>query len=145
MIDYMKNPQSVPETSSNGAITEVTAIDLYDSFYITLGRIITNINNKKNKEKIFEKSSLGKGALVIVMIIATFLLITIKPVIESDGGIAMLPFAIIFPGIGFSVLFGMLFGKTPIPVKIFGLIWGLGFGGMPWAFMVLPSCSVLLI
>lgn len=139
MIDYMKNPQSVPETSSNGAITEVTAMDLYDSFYITLGRIITNINNKKNKEKIFEKSSLGKGALVIVMIIATFLLITIKPVIESDGGIAMLPFAIIFPGIGFSVLFGMLFGKTPIPVKIFGLIWGLGFGGMPWAFMVLPS------
>jgi len=139
MIDYMKNPQSVPETSSNGAITEVTAMDLYDNFYITLGRIITNINNKKNKEKIFEKSSLGKGALVVVMIIATFLLITIKPVIESDGGIAMLPFAIIFPGIGFSVLFGMLFGKTPIPVKIFGLIWGLGFGGMPWAFMVLPS------
>ena len=139
MIDYMKNPQSVSETYSTGAITEVTAMDLYDNFYITLGRIITNINNKKNKEKIFEKSSLGKGALVIVMIIATFLLITIKPVIESDGGIAMLPFAIIFPGIGFSVLFGMLFGKTPIPVKIFGLIWGLGFGGMPWAFMVLPS------
>lgn len=139
MIDYMKNPQSVPETSSTNAITEVTAMDLYDNFYITLERIITNINNKKNKEKIFEKSSLGKGALVIVMIIATFLLITIKPVIESDAGIAMLPFAIIFPGIGFSVLFGMLFGKTPISIKIFGLIWGLGFGGMPWAFMVLPS------
>lgn len=139
MIDYMKNPQSVPETSANGAITEVTAMDLYDSFYITLGRIITNINNKKNIEKIFEKSSLRKGALVIVMIIASFLLITIKPVIESDGGIAMLLFAIIFPGIGFSVLFGMLFGKTSIPVKIFGIIWGLVFGGMPWAFMVLPS------
>ena len=37
------------------------------------------------------------------------------------------------------MLFGMLFGKTPIPVKIFGLIWGLGFGGMPWAFIVLPT------
>jgi uncharacterized membrane protein len=37
------------------------------------------------------------------------------------------------------VLFGMVFGKTKISVKIFGLVWGLGFGGMPWATMVLPA------
>ena len=138
--DYMENPQSVFETSTNSAITEVTAKDLYDSFYIVLREIITNIDSKKNKEKIFEKSSLNKGALVIVMMIATFLLITIKPVIELDSD--MLLFAILFPGVGFSILFGMLFGKTPIPVKIFGLIWGLGFGGIPWAFMVLPALLV---
>lgn len=127
------------ETYSNGAITEVNAIDLYNSFYITLRRIITNINTKENKEKIFEKSSLGKGAFVIAMMIATYLLITINPIMESEGGINMLPFAIIFPGIGFSVLFGFLFGKKTIPSKIFGLIWGLCFGGIPWVLMVLPS------
>ena len=127
------------ETYPNGAITEVNAIDLYNSFYIILRRIITNINTKENKEKIFEKSSLGKGAFVIAMMIATYLLITINPIMESEGGINMLPFAIIFPGIGFSVLLGFLFEKKPIPSKIFGLIWGLGVGGISWALMVLPS------
>lgn len=138
--DYMENPQSVFETSTNSAITEVTAKDLYDSFYIVLREIITNIDSEKNKEKIFEKSSLNKGALVIVMMIATFLLITIKPVIELDSD--MLLFAIFLHGVGFSMLLEMLFNKTPILAKIFGLIWGLGFVGMLWAFMVLPALLV---
>ena len=138
--DYMENPQSVFETSTNSAITEVTAKDLYDSFYIVLREIITNIDSEKNKEKIFEKSSLNKGALVIVMMIATFLLITIKPVIELDSD--MLLFAIVFPGVGFSILLEMLFNKTPILVKIFGLIWGLGFVGLIWVCMVLPALLV---
>ena len=47
--DYMENPQSVFETSTNSAITEVTAKDLYDSFYIVLREIITNIDSEKNK------------------------------------------------------------------------------------------------
>ena len=138
--DYMENPQSVFETSTNSAITEVTTKDLYDSFYIVLREIITNIDSEKNKEKIFEKSSLNKGALVIVMMIATFLLITIKPVIELDSD--MLLFAILFPGVGFSMLLEMLFNKTPILAMIFDLIWGLGFVGILWAFMVLPALLV---
>lgn len=138
--DYMENPQSVFETSTNSAITEVTTKDLYDSFYIVLREIITNIDSEKNKEKIFEKSSLNKGALVIIMMIATFLLITIKPVIELDSD--MLLFAILFPGVGFSILLEMLFNKTPILVKIFGLICGLGFVGMLWVCMVLPALLV---
>ena len=43
----------------------------------------------------------------------------------------------IFPGIGFSILIGSLIGTIKIP-KLFGVIWGLGFGGVPWAFMMLP-------
>ena len=79
-----------------------------------------------------------KKFLIILMIIATYSLITIPPILNY-GQPETLIFALLFPGIGFSVLFGMLFGKTHIPVKIFGLIWGLGFGGMPWLVMVLPS------
>ena len=91
-------------------------------------------------DKIFEKSATNKKFLIILMIIATYCLITIPPIFNY-GQPETLIFALLFPGIGFSVLFGMFFGKTPIPVKIFGLIWGLGFGGMPWAFMVLPAIT----
>lgn len=117
--------------------TSVTASDLYDNFYITLDRIKSNLNSKENKNKIFESSASGKGKWLIMMIIAIFALITIKPVIEYSG-VEALVFALIFPGIGFSALFSMVLGKNPINVKIFGLIWGLLFGGIPWATMVLP-------
>lgn len=115
----------------------VTATDLYNSFYTTLNRIKSNLNSKENKHKIFESTASGKGKWLILMIIAIFVLITIRPIMEySDGTVyvngtptnspyAMLPFALLFPGIGFTMLFTMVLGKTPIPLKIFGLIWGL--------------------
>jgi uncharacterized membrane protein YgcG len=117
---------------------EVTSADLQNSFYVTLNRIVQNLNKKENRQTIYEKTSLGKGLIIILMIIAIYVLITVKPVVEY-GGISTLVFALLFPGIGFTVLFGMVFGKTKIPVKIFGIIWGLGFGGMPWLFLVLPA------
>ena len=120
--------------------TEVTDKMLYNNFYITNNRILHNVNNKQNMDKIFEKSATNKKFLIILMIIATYCLITIPPIFNY-GQPETLIFALLFPGIGFSVLFGMLFGKTPISVKIFGLIWGLGFGGMPWTFMVLPAIT----
>ena len=120
--------------------TEVTDKMLYNNFYITNNRILHNVNNKQNMDKIFEKSATNKKFLIILMIIATYCLITIPPIFNY-GQPETLIFALLFSGIGFSVLFRMLFGKTPIPVKIFGLIWGLGFGGMPWTFMVLPAIT----
>ncbi len=117
---------------------EVTSEDLKDSFYLTLNKIIASLNRKENRQKIFEKNSLGKGFIAALMIVSIYLLITVKPLIEY-GDASALPFALIFPGIGFTVLFGMVFGKTKLPLKIFGFVWGMGFGGMPWAFMVLPA------
>ena len=131
-------------------INEVTSMDLYDDFYITMVKILSNINNKENKNKIFEKSASGKTILIILMIIATYLLITIPPIF-TYGEPATLLFALLFPGIGFSLMFSMLFGGTQtiyvngrathssIGTKLFGLVWGGMFGGMPWAFMVLPA------
>jgi len=117
---------------------EVTSADLYNSFYVTVNKIVQNLNKRENRYTIFEKRSLGKGGLIVAMIIATYIMITARPVVEY-GGMPLLPFALLFPGIGFTVLFGMVFGKTKLPVKIFGLVWGLGFGGMPWATLVLPA------
>ncbi len=46
--------------------TEVTDEMLYDSFYLTNNRILWNINNKQNKEKIFEKSASNKKILSLM-------------------------------------------------------------------------------
>lgn len=117
---------------------EVTDSMLYNNFYITNNRILHTINNEQNKNKVFEKSSLNKKIFIILMIIASYCLITIPPIF-TYGDQETLIFALVFPGIGFTALLGMLFGDTPISVKIFGLFWGLGFGGMPWLIMVLPA------
>lgn len=138
-----------PETSTDN-INEVTSMDLYDNFYITMGEILSNINNKENKNKLFEKSASGKTIFIILMIIATYCLITIPPIF-TYGEPATLIFALLFPGIGFTIMFKMLFGETQTiyvngrathsssGTKLFGLVWGGMFGGMPWAFMVLPA------
>lgn len=130
--------------------TEVTDKMLYNNFYITNNRILNNVNNKQNMDKIFEKSATNKKFLIILMIIATYCLITIPPIF-AYGESSSLLFALLFPGIGFTVLFKLVFGETQtiyvngratyssIGTKIFGLVWGLGFGGIPWAFMVLPA------
>ncbi|HOU11117.1 MAG TPA: DUF2207 domain-containing protein [Clostridiales bacterium] len=120
---------------------EVTSEDLKNSFYVTLNKIVQNLNSKENRYGIFEKSSLGKGFFVGAMILAVYALITVRPVLEY-GGSSLLPIALLFPAIGFSAMAGMLFGKTKIPLKIFGLVWGLGFGGAPWVSLVLPALLV---
>ncbi len=134
------------EVTSEDTLNEVTSTDLYDSFYITMNDILSNINNKENKYKIYEKSASNKKIFIILMMIATYLLITIPPIVLF-GQAEIIPFATIFPVIGFTVLFVFVFGKTNGSVsktasnlytKIFGLIWGLGFGGGPWLALVLP-------
>ena len=116
----------------------VTSSDLYNNFYRTMNKILANINDKKNKNTIFDKVASAKILPVVLMIIVTYLIITIPPV-WSYGGEDTLIVALLFPSIGFSVLFGFLFGKNSIGTKIFGLVWGLGFGGMPWVSFVLPA------
>ena len=120
--------------------TEVTDKMLYNNFYITNNRILSNINNKQSVEKIFEKTSLNKKIFIILMIIATYCLVTIPPVFNY-GQSDTLIFALLFPGIGFAVLLGVLIGSRNVFEKIFGVIWGLVFGGIPWLFLVLPTIT----
>lgn len=120
--------------------TEVTDKMLYNNFYITNNRILSNINNKQSVEKIFEKTSLNKKIFIILMIVATYCLVTIPPVFNY-GQSDTLIFALLFPGIGFAVLLGVLIGSRNVFEKIFGVIWGLVFGGIPWLFLVLPTIT----
>ena len=55
-------------------------------------------------------------------------------------GVEVIPFALLFPGIGFTILIGSLIGTIKIP-KIFAIIWGGMFGGIPWVAFVLPTLT----
>ena len=137
-LSFAKAIELATDTSEKPS---VTASDLYDNFYTTLNKIKSNLNSKENKNKIFESSASGKGKWLILMIIVLFILITVKPVVEySEDGIATLPFALLFPGIGLTMLIGSLIGVIEMP-KIFGVIWGGMFGGVPWVMMVLPALT----
>lgn len=138
------------EKSTPENINEVTSKDLYDNFYITTNKILDNINSKENINKVFEKSASNKKIFIILMISITYCLITIPPIFNY-GNFDKLLIALIFPGLGFTVLFKLVFGETQtvytngkpkrskIQTIIFGLIWGLGFGGIPWTFIVFPT------
>ena len=73
------------------------------------------------------------------MSILIFILITARPILEY-GEPETLIIALLFPGIGFTVLIGSLIEMIKIP-KIFGIIWGGIFGGLPWAFFMLPALT----
>lgn len=125
----------------NSTDGSVTADDLQNHFYSTLSKILKNLNSFDNLQRIFEKSSLNVRFFPVIMIIATFVLITVQPVTDySETG--ALPYSLIFPGIGFSTWVAMFFGKTPAYKKIFGLFFGLLFGGIPLMVMVLPALLI---
>lgn len=126
-------------TKKDSNINEVTSFDLYDRFYITIREILANINNKENDNKIFEKSSLSKKNFVILLIMATFCLITIPPILLYSHAILII-FVVLFPGIAFSVVVDTFLNEElTMLVKIYNLVWGLLFGGIPWTFIMLPA------
>lgn len=98
----------------------VTIDDLYNSFYITMGKIISNINNKKNKELIFEKNTKMKSIAIILFIIATLVTIISIPTLEyaGVGELRMTLFICAF----YTPFFAIgLFAKIPIGFRIFWL------------------------
>ncbi len=116
--------------------SSVTSSDLTNRFYITVNRIKKLLNKKENKTKIFDKKSLQLRGFIIPMMLIIFILITVKPFYDT-GMLSELPVALIFPGIGFSLMISILTSSGPISTKIFIVIWGLLFGGIP-PFMILP-------
>ncbi|MGN1372263.1 MAG: DUF2207 domain-containing protein [Candidatus Coprovivens sp.] len=128
---------------------EVTSSELYNNFYTTMDKILSNINSKTNKEKILEKKASSKSKFIVLMIILTYCLITISP-IKAYGKSSGILFALLFPSIGFTIILSTLFGekqKVSVPGKgkilsifdqILALICGGMLAGVPWYSMVWP-------
>ncbi len=62
---------------------EVTKDDLYDKFYVTINKILKNINS--NRPKIFIKSSLNIRILTYIMTIISYSIFTLKVIINGVG------------------------------------------------------------
>ncbi len=115
----------------------VTDSDLYNSFYMTIGKVTRKINSKENKNKIFEKTASSKGKWLILAAIAIFVLITIKVGYEY-GGMMEIGMPSLFMGIGLLVFISTLSSNPNIAVKVFIVFWTLGFAGVPFLSMLLP-------
>ena len=122
LMKYMKNPQQevTDDNNSQPELQEVTATDLYDSFYITLNAIVGNLNDKENKHKIFEKSTSGKSLAVILMIIISVFTIISIPTLEyaGVGELGMTLFITLFYIPFYAVTFAK---KIPLAFRLF---WG---------------------
>lgn len=132
------------EDDKTNTLPEVTSSDLYDKFYVTNYQILRNVNSSTNKNKIFEKGISIKRLFIILMVIISFCIITIKPVFDYDGP-DNLVLALLFPSIGFIILtIGLIGGgnrRNSFITKFFLIIWGALFGGIPWGIFVLPSIT----
>lgn len=127
---------------------EVTTSDLYNKFYKTIDKIKTNINTMDNKYNIYEKESLSKKKYIVIMMILAYLLISIPVIYDKFSPIFA---TLVFPPIGLFVMLHCLFGYTKtiyingIPkrskplAKIFGVVYGICFGGIIWYFEIFRS------
>ncbi len=117
LMKYMKNPQQevLEENNSQTKLQEVTATDLYDSFYITLNSIVRNLNDKENIRKIFEKSKSGKSLAVILMIIVSLFTIISIPTLEYASIIELV--ITLFTTLFYIPFYAVIFAKK-IPLAI---------------------------
>lgn len=116
----LKELLSENEMSTESYVNEVTSIDLYDNFYITMKRILANINNKENKNKIFEKSTSGKSIIIILLMIISVVTTIAIPTMEYAGfgelvlTLFLCAFYIPFFAVG-------IFAKLPLLFRVFWL------------------------
>lgn len=128
--------EEIVEQKDDGKVS-VNMSELHNKFYSTLNVIKERMNEEENKRKIFDASASGKVKWILLMIMAIFALITVKPVLEY-GASDTLIFATLFPFIGFIVLISSLINVIKMP-KIYAIMWSSLFGGMPFLLMVLPT------
>lgn len=102
--------------------TEVTDKMLYNNFYTINNRILYNVNDKQNKDKIFEKNTLGKSIIVGILMIISILTIIVVPTVEYAGveelGTTLVLWAFYLPFFAVGI-----FAKLPL---LFRILW-LGF------------------
>lgn len=99
---------------------EATKDDLYDNFYATTHKILSNINNKENKNKIFEKKP-SNIAIIIILLALTSVITTVTiPTLEYGGGVevAVTLFLCLFYFPFYAVGF---YSKVPLMFRIFWL------------------------
>ena len=128
--------------------SSVSSSELTNRFYMTLNKIKNKLNSKVNKNKIFESVASGKTKWLIMMIIAIYTLIIMKPVIEYQEP-SIIIFALLFPLAGLFAFLSIISDKSgaiyvngvPTSSKIAKMIFGLFFLVL---FTIIPFCSIII-
>lgn len=117
----------------SGGKSKVSQDELENSFYKTVNKIMSNINTKLNRETIFEKNSINKNWILVLMNIVIMLGLFGTMLIDENSSISPdMAFVMLFPIIGFSVMgLGLFQRRMPLSAKLFLIVWGMGFGGIP--------------
>lgn len=131
----MSTPFEIPTLnkildSSNNNANEVTSNDLYNNFYTTMEKILANTNNKENKNKIFEKSASIMIVFVYLMIIASYCLMTIPPLIAYGDDTFLIPI-LLMTVLGFTFI---IFNNNADFI-----IYGIGLLGVIFFSAILPA------
>lgn len=107
---------------------KVTKKDLQDSFYKTINKIVSLIDCKENKEKIFYANSLNKGRILMILTFVVYFLAGIIPISQYEysfvSGICIsLGVGALFTS-GFASLFSQ--GKVWVRIILFAVLCGAG-------------------
>lgn len=94
-------------------ITETNEKILANNFYFTKNMILGKINNPKNKKKIVVKSIFTNVNFLTIITLAIYWGVTLPLLLES-GDFEMLPFALVFPIIGFGSFYPMFFSAMDL-------------------------------
>lgn len=143
-LSYNEALEKIYSEDKNIQLESVTKDDLENSFYITMNDILKSFNSKGSRKQVFDATASSKLKIVILMIIATFVLITLPPVLEYIGLEESL-IALLFPGIGLAVIGSMLsntFQSSTKPSIFLIVIFGALFVILPIALMILPILLV---
>ena len=152
-----------------GGNKEVTSLDLYNNFYITMNKILANINNMENKNKIFEKTTSKKSFSIILMLLISVITIVGIPTLQYSSNselvftllLALFYFPFYAVGfrnglpkgfriiwLGFTIISSLVFfSQTPIAealinerIYLFGFLFGLFcIIGMTFCFKSMPK------
>lgn len=129
-----------------GKLRTVTAGQLYDRFYVTTNSIKSK--ERKKSDLLFEKGTGWKAALIMLMILITSVLICLPPILSYDFIASIL--VIVFPVFGFGFSFAVILAgkgkgrrkgkmkKGNLGAVLFGVFFGLGFGGAPLFYVIVP-------
>ena len=134
--------ESGSEMSDNFNTVSVTSMDLYDNFYITMNRILENMNDKLNKKKIFEGSTFWPSVLVGLLMVISLIIVVSIPTIDYGGmgEVGSTLFLCAFYALFFGI--GIFFPGMPI---LFRIVW-LGFTAFHSSmfFRTLPITKAIL-
>lgn len=125
-----RRPNFPLNENKNGVIT---SDDLFDNFYITMSRILSNMNSNKNR--IYQKRTLLTKLFITLMVVITYCMITIYPIMSYRNiNDMILIMAIVFP-----VIFLYYFINVFISGNVFANIcFTLALFVLPWCGLVLP-------